>query len=348
MADQAKLSEMLVDLGVAKPEADVYVQLCVLAVEGSATGYQVAKALGRDPTSVYKALEELRRRGYVQTVAGRGKQYRPEDPQRLVDELARRARMQARRAKEAFRTLPRPRDEKEVYRLATRQQTIDQFRQLLDESVNVALLDLAPAALDAVARQIKAAVEREVTVVVKLYRQPSERQCAVLEGTLCIIEPDGEQLLELMPGPVMHGAFDCRAQLVTYLDRRRDDDAITQAFWTPNLFLAYQAHSGLASEIIHTALRAGIAEGMDAADLGRLNEELARAAHGPVDWEAFWIDAGFADPGRRAEARRRSKVPWQNHTLASPMRGQPERRIDLIAELLQRKQSVAQPPEDDA
>ena len=321
-----KLSKHLVALGIPKPEADAYVQLYILAAEGSATGYQVAKAMGKDPTSVYKALEELRRKGFVETVAGRGKQFRPEDPDILLKRLERKARANAFSAKMAFREVPRPQPEQEVFRLTNRIQTIDRFKQLLDETRNVALLDMAPRALDRVLPAVQAAADRGVTVVAKLYREPDERQLARLKDVTWVIEPEGELMIDIMPGPVLHGVFDCRAQLVTYLDSYGERE-LTQAFWTPNLFLAFQAHSGLASEIIHTALRGGIGRGESAADLDRLNDEFARRVHGTVDWESFWQDAGFGDPGRRRRIREKSRLPWSGQK-------------NLTAELLDRKNAV--------
>lgn len=309
MTNQDQLSEFLVALGVPKPEADVYVQLVILAAAGPATGYQVAKAMGKDPTSVYRALEELRKKGCVETVAGRGKQFRPEDPQALLARLEGQISLQAGRARTAFGRLPRTADAGEVYRLATLQQTTRRCQQLLGETRQVALLELVPETFRIVRSELQAAVRRGVAAVIKFHRLPADEERRFLQGATLVAEPDGETSAGLMPGLILHGVFDCRAHLVTYLDPvRQGDDA--QAFWTANRLLAYQAHNGLASEITQTAVREGLARGEDAAALAKRIEDLAAAMHGPVDWDEFWNAIGYGDAAARRDVRERAQVPW--------------------------------------
>jgi HTH-type transcriptional regulator, sugar sensing transcriptional regulator len=289
MTFDQELSQLLVDLGLAKPEADVYVQLLLLAGKAPASGYRVAKSLGKDATAVYRALEELQRRGAVETVAGRGKQYRPVAPAELTARLSRDFERRSRDVAERLASLtPEPTVE-DVFRLHDRDQVLDRFGELLDGCERVALLDLAPRVFAVFRERIVQAALRGVTVVVKGYEDPEA--FGPLPFTY-IREPQSELSLELAPGDVLHGVFDCRRQLLTYLPPSAEEERVAQAFWSANAFLAFQTHAGLANAIVNTALRGMLDEDASPADLRRREEDLMRRCLDPVDWERYWTGMG--------------------------------------------------------
>ncbi len=140
MTSEPQALEPLVDLGLGRPQAEVYLALVQLSTEGSPTGYQVAKFLGKDTSRVYKSLAELERLGAVEVVAGRGKQYRPLAPQELVRHLRRGFERRSRAAVRALSDLqPTPPDE-EMILLRGRERILDRLRSLLEAARTVALL----------------------------------------------------------------------------------------------------------------------------------------------------------------------------------------------------------------
>jgi HTH-type transcriptional regulator, sugar sensing transcriptional regulator len=212
----------LTDLGLTRPEADAYLLLLTLAPAGPATGYQVAKQLGKDATSVYRALEALRQRGAVETVAGRGRMYRPVPPEELIRLLKRDFWARTVRAREQLAALAVPPDDTEIYRLATRDQALERFGQLLEECRETAFVDLAPLLLARFEPQLEAARSRGV--VVKLLTR--ERDDAV----------------------VLRGVFDRARQLNAIFDGP-PDHALSVGFWSAHALFGEQAHEGLAREI---------------------------------------------------------------------------------------------------
>lgn len=314
MTNLTELSQLLVELGLGKTEASAYVQLLLLSSEGPATGYQVAKALGKNPTTVYNALEELLKRGAVETVAARGRQFRAISPDELTRKLEADYVRRIQYTKDRLKELPKVSGHDEVFRLHSQAQVLQRFGELLDGCRNVALLDLAPEMLDWFLDRIEAARDRGVTVVLKMYQEPSEEIGARLDGVIFSTEPDGKFILQVMPGPVLRGVFDCAAQLVTYLPsgfrvgEMGDEVEVPQAFWSGNRFLAYQVHSGLASEIIHTELRAMMNGGKNAEQMKARQDWLAFKIHGPVDWEGFWEETGWGDSDGAKGAR--EETPW--------------------------------------
>ncbi|MFH1842872.1 MAG: helix-turn-helix domain-containing protein, partial [bacterium] len=297
MVVQPELSQHLVNLGLNKPEADAYIQLLSLGSEGPVSGYQVAKELKKDPTSVYKALRELVRIGGVVTTSGKGTLYAAVPPEDFIRILARRfnrLRAQANRALEGLR--PEAPDQ-HLFTLRNRDQLLQRFRDSLDECRHVALLDLAPRLLSQFQHDIGRAVERGVTVVIRLYK-PAE-----IPGATVVVEPEGSLLVELMPGPKLTGVFDCRNQVSAFLDRDPLAEAVPQAVWSASPFLAYQAHSGLAAEIIHTELRRGLLEGASPQELQTRQDRLAALIHSRVDWEALWGEMGIGEIRRSPAIR---------------------------------------------
>jgi sugar-specific transcriptional regulator TrmB len=212
-------TDTLTDLGLTRPEADAYLQLLTLAPTGPATGYQVAKQLGKDPTSVYRALEALRQRGAVETVAGRGRMYRPVPPDELVRLLKRDFWSRSVRAREQLAALAPLSDDTEIYRLATRDLAFERFGQLLDDCSEIALLDVAPTLRPLVTPHLEAARARGVDVVV------------------LAIDHGGDV--------VLRGIFDRARQITAVLAGPPAHDLIA-GYWSGSAALARAAHAGLA------------------------------------------------------------------------------------------------------
>ena len=347
MEHAAELSQSLVDLGLTKPEADVYIQLLLLQGAGPATGYQVAKALGKDATGVYKALEELKRRGAVETVAGRGKQYRPLPPAELLRRLGREHSRLRHRTETGLAALTPPPNDEEVFRLHDREQVFDRFRSELAAVRGVALLDLSPRLFRRFSREIREADRRGVVIVCKLYEPSRDKSTAEVRT---IVDIEGKISQELMPGDVLRGVFDCSRQLMAYLPRRAAGNQVMLAYWSANAFMAYQAHQGLANGLQQAALKADLAEGEPADRMLERLDELERLCHGSVDWERVWARCGLVP--REPEPLRRGIVCEEPEPLQMLLREEPvmeslsgrisdigeaRPRRSFQAELLQRK-----------
>ncbi len=326
MVVQPELSRHLMGLGLGKPEADAYVQLLRLAAEEPVSGYAVAKALRKDPTSVYKALDELARLGAVEVARGRGRLYRPADPEDLTHRLVERVRRRAEEAAAALSRLRVERTDDHVYSLTDRAQALDRCREILGATRQVALLDLAPALVDELAEAVAAAAGRGAAVAVRTYG-PVE-----LPGAEVIVDPDGALLLELMPGPLAHCVGDCRRLLSAYLaqDPRQDR---CQAIWTASPFLGYQAHNGLAAEIIHAELRRLLRAAAGADAMQARQDELARLLHGRIDWEQLWRDMGVPRLSGRPDAPAVGRTPLGVAEPALPWRAQDP----VLADIARRK-----------
>ena len=341
------LRKMLEELGLGKTEASAYLQLLLLSEESPATGYQVAKGLGKDPNTVYRALEDLEKRGAVETSEGRGKEFRPIPPGELMAVLKKEYESRIQIAEESLRAMPKPSQGSELYRLSTVGLAEERFSKLLNECERIAVLDLSPGVLSAYMDGIRAALKQGVTVVAKLYEEPDSQLLEGMENLIFTVEPDGLLMQELMPGPTMRGVFDCQTQLMAYLPTgwsfgsgSRGSAPLAQAFWSGSPLLAYQAHNGLTSEIIHTELRAMLRGGNMPDEMQGRQDWLARKIHGAVDWEGFWVETGLAGgddwiEGRREEVR--TGMIWGDGETTGILReGGAMTRDRLMEELVRR------------
>lgn len=279
MATPVDPIQALAMMGLTRMEAAVYLQLRALSPVGPATGYKVAKALGKDPASVYAVLEELQRRGVAYAASGPPKGFLPEDPARMIVRLEEDLKAAAEAAREALSSPAEVAVDDDAYCLATAGQVLAVAADMIRGAKHTALLDLSPPALSELGPEVRAAAARGVSLLIRIYAEPGDDARNHLAGTMCVLEPEGLMALEAMPGPILAAAVDERTHVSAYLA----GDGVKQALWSRNRFLARHAHQALASTIIHTALRARMRRGDPTEALRALESDLARRACGNSD-----------------------------------------------------------------
>ena len=77
-------AQLIEELGFTRIEAQVYVHLLQ---DSPATGYRIAKEIGRSFTNTYKALSTLETKGAVLAYAGKNRLFRAVPVEELFDQL---------------------------------------------------------------------------------------------------------------------------------------------------------------------------------------------------------------------------------------------------------------------
>ena len=93
----------LVELGFSEGEAAAYV---LLLQHSPATGYRVARSIGRSFSNAYQILELLERRGAVLVETGERRLYRAIPIEELLDQMERAFKTRRRQAAEALKEVP--------------------------------------------------------------------------------------------------------------------------------------------------------------------------------------------------------------------------------------------------
>jgi sugar-specific transcriptional regulator TrmB len=157
----------LTALGFSELEALAYLFL----LRGSpATGYRVARGVGRTAANIYNTLESLEARGAVMLEQGEPKVYRAVPPDELLGAME--ASFATRRAQAdlALKSLEARSSDERVYRLSTPEQVFERCRTVLRTAVHVVLLDAFPGPLQVLLPELQAAADRGVRVAVQAYQ----------------------------------------------------------------------------------------------------------------------------------------------------------------------------------
>jgi sugar-specific transcriptional regulator TrmB len=215
-------------LGFTRVEAEVYVHL----VEHSpATGYSVAKAIGRTQGAAYKTLASLETRGAVEVNGGQSRLYRAVPPEELLERLDRCFQESRREATEALRTLQPAEGDERIYRLTTPDQVYERCRAMLAGCRTIAILDLFPEPLGILRPDIQAAVDRGVRVMLMAYGS------ADLPGARVTCLPDIDEVHDRLPLQWIAVFTDGHESLNAALSP--DGRAVYQASWTASLLLSW-------------------------------------------------------------------------------------------------------------
>jgi sugar-specific transcriptional regulator TrmB len=243
--------ESLVQLGLTRLEACIYT---FLLRESPATGYRVAKALGKPAANVYKAMETLEGKGAIEVDRGHTKVCRPVPVAELIHLLESRFKRQRDQAFASLRRLPGPSRDTRVYQLRDRDHVFGKVRQLLENAQHDILLDVFPI-LSEIRSDIEQAVARGLSVAMKIYTPDR------LPGAEVVLEPEHERIRKRWPAQWIVMVVDGSETLIALLTQ--DGSRVIQAVWSGSPFLSWIHHSGLGSEIAYTALRQELEKGAD-------------------------------------------------------------------------------------
>jgi HTH-type transcriptional regulator, sugar sensing transcriptional regulator len=257
----------LVELGFTQMEAGVY---AYLLAHPPATGYAVAKALGKPAPYVYRAIESLLRQGAVLVDDSRAQLCRAVPFEEFLDQLKRRFDLQCAQAAERIKQLAHPPEDDRVYRLATVDQVFERCRAMLAGAKEVVYLDLFPEPLSKLREEIIAATQRQVKVALQVY-EPTDLPVA-WKGMF-----PQDWLIKDWPRQWIRLAVDGTEHLTALLTK--DGREVYQAMWTAGPVLAYLQARSLGSEIVLHSLRSLL---QSDASLESVQAELQR-------WEGlFW------------------------------------------------------------
>ena len=131
----------LAALGFTDIEAAVY---CALLRGGTATGYGLAKAVGKAPANTYQALAALSQKGAVLTDDGRAKTYRAVPPEELLSVIAETFSRRRREASAALDNITPAAADDRIYQLKTADQAYERATAMIEAAYSSSPL-LRPA-----------------------------------------------------------------------------------------------------------------------------------------------------------------------------------------------------------
>lgn len=227
------------------------------------TGYKLAQTLKKPVANIYKALESMLDKGAVLVEDGDPSVYRAAPIHEMFDCLEAELRQQRKTALREF-AARNPAPDERVYRLGSREQTIQRARNIISSCKQVLLLDIFPNLVTELSGEISAAAARGVNIMGVIYA-PTK-----LSGTKLTLRPDGDEVLQRWAGDWMNVVADGQELLISVLER--SGKQVYQAVWTRSPYLVWSFHSALYAEILLSQLRIEIENGASKSKLLRLFE----------------------------------------------------------------------------
>lgn len=258
----------LVALGLTSLEAEIY---CFLVENSPATGYGIAKGIGKPAANTYKALESLHAKGAIVIEDSETRLCRAVAADELLESFERHfVRLKRQAQTQLGRLSPSPSD-KRVYQLQTSELVIARYRKMFAESKRVVMLDFFPFPLAELRGNIVSAAKRGVKITMKAY-EPCK-----IPGVSVTVDPNAEAILKKWPGQWANGVFDGEQYLLAFLSK--DGHQVRQAIWSNNQYLSWIYYQGFVHELLVSELEAALDKGADIAALKRIRSKYRKRAN---------------------------------------------------------------------
>jgi sugar-specific transcriptional regulator TrmB len=235
--------ESLVDLGLSQLEAQVY--LCLLQ-EAPATGYKIAKVLGRPVSNIYSVIKAMEDKGLILVDDGEKQVCRAVPPGELLHLLEQQFLTRKQRAESFVKDLPVAEVDNRVYKLPSAEQVFEKASRMLQTCHGIALVDAFPLLLERLRASISRAVSRQVRVAVLAYEPTS------IEGASVVIHRHADAVIKRWPGQWLTMAIDAEQMLLAYLDQRGRE--VHHAVWSSSPTVSWAYHSCAYSDLVLSAI----------------------------------------------------------------------------------------------
>lgn len=295
MNSTEECSQLIAQLGFTGLEAEIYVYLLQ---QSPATGYKIAKEIGRSFTNTYKALTSLRSKGAILADEGPSQLTRAVPLEEVLGQMEARFLDLRKRAITAVDQLTQSVADNRIYQLVSVPQVIERCKRVLSEAEERVLIELFPLPVTLLRDDVEQTAARGVDVSARVYRPVS------LKGVRMVKSPFGEQTLELLRTEWLAIFVDGRQVVMAQL--LPGGEGVYQAIWSRNPSLARSFYDYVNSDLHHYAFRERL---MAASSL-----EEVRAAYRELQ-EAFppGGDLGFRDMQRTfnkgwADSEKRNEV----------------------------------------
>lgn len=237
--DSQKILRALENLGFTRVEAEVY---AYLVGNSPATGYQIAKAIGRTRGAAYCVLESLASKGAVVVEIGNTHMWRAVPAREFLEIMERRFLAGKREAADALKHVDAAPPDNLVYQLKTVEQVYQRARTLLRSSRRAVLVDVDPEPYEMIRADILAAIKRKTRVALIC------PEALKLPGARISTYFSGYKILTRFPAHQMVVAADGREFLISSLSK--DGRRVIQACWSASPFLSWVVWTYLKMNIL--------------------------------------------------------------------------------------------------
>lgn len=233
--------QTLTAIGFSEMEAVSY---CALLRMPGATGYRLAKAIGKAHANVYQALGTLEAKGAVIVEEAESRAYRAVPPSELIQALKARYDASCADAEAALASFEQdvPQEDR-FYRLSNRDQVVTRARRMIAEATSSIVFQCMPAPAALFRDDLAAAHGRGVGIAGLVFDEAD-----LIPGSKLAISHVAERLLRIARRDQLTLIVDASQFLLAQFDR--DDGEVRRAVWVNSPYVSALMHNGVSSDVI--------------------------------------------------------------------------------------------------
>ena len=232
--------DALKDLGFSEIEALVY---CFLLTNAPATGYRIAKGVGKAAANVYAAIDTLAQKGALLIDDDTARLCRAVPPDELGDILEAQFQRQRRKAETALQSLAAPAPDQNIYKLETAEQVFARVNRMIESAQSFILVDAFSDPLAMIDASLTAAADRNVQIAIEKYDDRVATPYAL--SAQSDYRHEGS---DRWPGSQLNIVVDAKEFVLALFNDRCD--RVLQAVWSTSGYLACLQHSYMAASLL--------------------------------------------------------------------------------------------------
>ncbi len=256
----------LLSLGLTDLEARIYI---FLLSANPATGYRIARAVGKPAANIYEAIRSLEEKGALVVDEGKKRLCSPVPLKQFLSQVRRHLENQINLAETNLEHIRRDTDDKRIYQIRSIEQVLERSRNIINTARVVTLVDAFPQILEPLISHIEASARKGVEVFVKSYKPVKIR------GAKTTCDPRGSFLLSVYPGDWLRIVADGHEHLLAYLtDQCR---RVSNAVWSASSFTSLMEHFDMWTEFHMARLAIAVETGSNQNVIRRILAEHRRS-----------------------------------------------------------------------
>lgn len=232
-----KNTEILIEIGFNKLEADVYVHLLT---HPPSTAYKIGKQINKPTANVYKAIESLAKKGAVIIEDNKNKLCKAVNPDEFFSHYEKSILDKTNTAKDLLNGLETETEEQTSYAIDSVPLVFERFRSMMSRCKSIAVIDAFPKALAEVSACIEEAAQRGVDIQVEAYH-PVE-----IKGANVICTTVGDQAISHWQSQQLNLVIDGEEHLIALMDNELKK--VKQAVWSNSTYISCILHAGMLKE----------------------------------------------------------------------------------------------------
>ncbi|MBN1990662.1 MAG: hypothetical protein JW783_14760 [Bacteroidales bacterium] len=237
-----KNTEILLEIGFNRLEADVYVHLLT---HPPSTAYKIGKQLNKPTANVYKAIESLAQKGAVIVEDNKNKLCKAVNPNEFFNLYEKSIIDKSNTARTLLSNLENAAEDQTSYSIDSVPLVFERFRSMMSRCKTVAVIDAFPQALNEVVPYIEEAAQRGIDIQVEAY-QPIK-----IKGASTICASIGSKASNHWKSQQLNLVIDGEEHLIALMDN--DLKKVKQAVWSNSTYISCILHAGMLKE--QTVLR---------------------------------------------------------------------------------------------